>query len=192
MYLFFDTETNGLPKNMKGDPRDLDNWPRVIQLAWVLLDADFNEIDTDCNLIMPDGWTIPTEKFWIDNGYSTETNMEQGMRMPMALFRFANAINRAEFTIAHNMNFDSPIITAEMLRYGVTPQHKTKKICTMHTTTQFVGARNSRGGIKWPKLEELHEKLFGVKFDNAHDALADVRATVRCFKELTKLGIIEI
>lgn len=192
MYLFFDTETNGLPRNMNGDPRDLDNWPRVIQLAWVLLDADFNEIDTDCNLIKPDGWVIPTEKFWIDNGYSTETNMAQGMRMPMALFRFANAINRAEFTIAHNMNFDSPIITAEMLRYGVTPQQKTKKICTMHTTTQFVGARNARGGIKWPKLEELHEKLFGVKFDNAHDALADVRATVRCFKELTKLGIIEI
>jgi DNA polymerase III epsilon subunit-like protein len=191
MYLFFDTETNGLPKNMKADPRDLENWPRVIQLAWILLDKNFNEIDSFCELIAPDGWEIPNEKFWIDNGYSTEKNRTEGVEMEFLLPLFCNAINRSKVVIAHNMNFDSPVITAEMLRYDMRPIHKPKKVCTMLSTINLC-ALPGKYGHKWPKLEELHERLFGVKFENAHDALADVRATVRCFKELTKLGIISV
>lgn len=33
MYLFFDTETTGLPKNWKAPVSDLNNWPRLVQLA---------------------------------------------------------------------------------------------------------------------------------------------------------------
>jgi hypothetical protein len=29
MYLFFDTETTGLPKNWKAPVTDLNNWPRM-------------------------------------------------------------------------------------------------------------------------------------------------------------------
>jgi hypothetical protein len=35
MYLFFDTETTGLPKNYKAPVTDLNNWPRLVQLAWL-------------------------------------------------------------------------------------------------------------------------------------------------------------
>jgi len=35
MYLFFDTETTGLPKNWKAPIEDLNNWPRLVQLAWL-------------------------------------------------------------------------------------------------------------------------------------------------------------
>jgi len=30
MYLFFDTETTGLPRNWKAPVTDLDNWPRMV------------------------------------------------------------------------------------------------------------------------------------------------------------------
>ncbi len=33
MYLFFDTETTGLPRNWHAPASDLANWPRLIQLA---------------------------------------------------------------------------------------------------------------------------------------------------------------
>ena len=46
------------------------------------------------------------------------------------------------------------------------------------------------GGYKWPKLEELYRKLFGYTFDGAHDALADVEATRKCYFELKKKGIL--
>jgi hypothetical protein len=45
-------------------------------------------------------------------------------------------------------------------------------------------------GYKWPKLSELHIKLFGEDFDGAHDALADIEATARCFWEMRKLKLI--
>jgi len=38
MYLIFDTETTGLPRNFKAPITDTDNWPRVVQLAWQLHD----------------------------------------------------------------------------------------------------------------------------------------------------------
>ena len=36
MFLIFDTETTGLPRNFKEPISDVDNWPMVIQLAWQL------------------------------------------------------------------------------------------------------------------------------------------------------------
>src|SRR5690606_26410432 len=38
MYLIFDTETTGIPHNKTAPIEDLDNWPRVVQLAWQLHD----------------------------------------------------------------------------------------------------------------------------------------------------------
>ena len=37
MYLIFDTETTGLPRNFKAPITDTDNWPRVVQLGTMLL-----------------------------------------------------------------------------------------------------------------------------------------------------------
>ena len=45
-------------------------------------------------------------------------------------------------------------------------------------------------GYKWPKLSELHIKLFGEDFDEAHDASVDIEATMNCFFELKRLGVI--
>jgi hypothetical protein len=39
---------------------------------------------------------------------------------------------------------------------------------------------------------ELHWKLFGADFEGAHDALADITATVKCLFELVRLGVIPI
>ena len=38
MYLIFDTETTGLPKNYNAPISDTDNWPRAVQIAWQLHD----------------------------------------------------------------------------------------------------------------------------------------------------------
>jgi hypothetical protein len=46
------------------------------------------------------------------------------------------------------------------------------------------------GFYKWPKLAELHYKLFKTYFEEAHDASIDIKATARCFFELKNLNII--
>jgi DNA polymerase III epsilon subunit-like protein len=45
-------------------------------------------------------------------------------------------------------------------------------------------------GYKYPQLQELHKELFGVGFDDAHNSAADVEATLKCFQELKRRGIL--
>lgn len=56
----------------------------------------------------------------------------------------------------------------------------------MHNTTDFCAIKNYCGN-KWPKLSELHTKLFGTDFEEAPDASVDIKATARCFSELKGL-----
>ena len=46
------------------------------------------------------------------------------------------------------------------------------------------------GGFKYPSLTDLHQKLFGEPFKEAHNASADVEATTRCFLELIRFEVI--
>ena len=61
----------------------------------------------------------------------------------------------------------------------------------MLASTNYCAIPGSYGKFKWPKLQELYVKLFNEKFEGAHDALADIEATVKCYFELVKLSIIE-
>ena len=119
MYLFFDTETNGLPKNYNGSPMDLDNWPRIIQLAYALYNDAGELIHEHKTLIKPDGWEIPKEDFWIQHGYSTEKSLAEGVPIHDALSAFVAQINRCSRMVAHNLDFDYPVVASEMIRAGV-------------------------------------------------------------------------
>ena len=190
-YLFFDTETTGTPKDYKGNPRDLDNWPRIIQLAWAFYEDD-TLLSKQCCLIRPDGWEMPTGKFWVDNGFSQEKSMKEGMSIEAALLLFSTMLAKTDYVIAHNMAFDLPITQSEMIRLDMKVANKPKKICTMLSSKGYVAIPGPYGDFKWPKLEELHKKVFGVSFDGAHDALNDVMATAACFFELVRLGVIKL
>ena len=189
MYLFFDTETTGLPKYYGAPLEELDNWPRLVQLAWLLLDENGEEQDGQNRIIRPDGFVIPEEASAV-HGISTERALKEGIGIESALDEFVEALESTKTLVAHNISFDEKIMGAEFLRQNLQPQFLAMpKICTMHKSTDFCAIETERG-YKWPKLIELHEKLFGVSFDGAHDALADVRATARCFFELKGRGII--
>lgn len=191
MYMVFDTETTGLPKNYNAPVTDSANWPRIIQIAWVVITPEGQEVKKSSHLIKPDGWVVPTEKFWIDNGYSTEKNTEFGVPLKPLLEEFLEDSYKCTALVAHNMQFDSKIVGAELFRYEVKVRQTMPKICTKETSTNYCKLPKPKGGYKWPKLEELHTKLFGVSFEGAHDALYDVRATAVCFIELRRLGIIK-
>ena len=193
MYLIFDTETTGFIKSKKNnDPNCFEHYPHIIQLAFILLDENFYEVKTYSELIKPNNWEIPVKQFWIENGYTTKENEKKGVEISDALKVFCDAVDQSNVLIAHNMKFDHPIISAEMKRHKVTPNRKPEhKICTMMQTINFckIKKSNNSAGFKYPRLNELHFKLFNKGFEGAHDALEDVRATVRCFIELKKIKV---
>jgi len=189
MYLFFDTETTGLPRNWKAPITDLDNWPRMVQLAWLLYDNEGALVNKDAYIIRPDGFTIPEESSRI-HGITTQRAMEEGEELGSVLEAFNRQVSQAECLVAHNMSFDEKIAGAEFLRNGMAnPIPGKDSICTMSTTTDYCQLEGPYG-YKWPKLTELHHKLFGEGFEEAHDAGIDISATARCFWELRARGVL--
>lgn len=187
-YLVFDTETTGKPKDYKAPMTDVDNWPRVIQLAFNVYSREGELNASHCHLIKPDGWVIPTEKFWIDNGFNTAINEAKGIPIAEALALFIEASLDCHTMVAHNMAFDYNILGAEMIRAQISSHNKLRRICTMETGTDLCRLPSPYGrGYKWPNLTELHTKLFGTGFDGAHDAAGDVAACAKCFFKMKEL-----
>lgn len=190
MYLFFDTETTGLPENFRAPHTDTDNWPRVIQLAWVLADEKGEAVEQESLIIKPDGFTIPEESAQI-HGITTEQALAQGVDLHEALDAFEQALGRAQALVAHNISFDVNVMGAEYVRTeGDTSWLETPQVCTMKRATPYCQLPG-RYGYRWPKLIELHEILFEEDFSGAHDALADVQACRRCFFELRERGVVD-
>ena len=97
-----------------------------------------------------------------------------------------------QFIVGHNVKFDKNVLGAEIIRMGLPDIMDSKPaICTLKASTDYC-AIPGRYGYKYPNLQELHTKLFGKPFQNAHNSASDIAATEKCFWELVKIGLIEI
>ncbi|MFT7160786.1 MAG: DNA polymerase-3 subunit alpha [Bacteroidia bacterium] len=192
MYLIFDTETTGLPKSYNAPLTDFENWPRLVQLAWQLHSNDGSLISARNLIVKPDGFTIPFNAQKI-HGISTKRAEEEGHDLKLVLEEFQKDIERTKATIGHNVEFDNNIVGCEYLRTSQPNILESQlTIDTKEESTNFVAIPGGRGGkFKWPTLTELHTKLFGVPFEDAHDAAYDVDATSKCFFGLLKKGVIQ-
>lgn len=191
MYLFFDTETTGLPKCWNAPVTDVDNWPRLVQLAWMVYDGQGQLLKSRDVIVRPDGFVIPHEVSQL-HGITTEIAREKGLPLQEVMEEFVEQVEAADVLVGHNISFDVCIVGAEFERLRMmTPLFLKPKYCTMKSSTDYCKLPPKKGGsgFKSPRLSELHQILFGEGFDNAHNALADVEATARCFWELKKRGV---
>ncbi len=188
MNLFFDTETTGIPRNYKAPASDLKNWPRLVQIAWLVADDAGNEISSAEYIVKPAGYSIPAAASKV-HGITTERALQSGVEMGQVLDLVVKEISAASALIAHNMAFDEKILGCELLRAGH-PNHVEAKPrrCTMQSATDYCRIPGPYG-YKWPTLQELYRKLFNEDFAGAHRALADVRACARCYFELKRLKV---
>jgi DNA polymerase III subunit epsilon len=194
-YLVVDIETTGLPINRNNEPENVNNWPRIIQFAWILFDAEYKLITKDSHIIMQPH-RIPPDSIRI-HGITDERARKEGKEASYVLSEFINVLDKTEFVIAHNIDFDIPIIDSEFIRLGKGKQFSSKTlICTMKSSIDFCklgeGGRN-----KYPKLEELYQKCYypqirgKLKSMAAHDALNDACLAAKCFIKLKELDIID-
>jgi len=191
MYLFVDCETTGLPKNRKAPITDLNNWPRIVQLAWARYDAKHRHLETKSKIVKPEGFTIPRDAQRI-HGISTSRALAHGRPLKSVLKGLAQAAIEAKVVVAHNLQFDENVISAEFLRIGFLPPFGRKhRICTMIETTDFCRLPGPFG-YKWPTLAELHFELFDDELEEVHDAGVDVVACAKCFFELKKRRVISV
>ena len=181
MYLFFDTETTGLPKNFAAPASDTANWPRMVQLAWRLMLDEDTLIKEQEYLIQPDGWDIPPRATEV-HGITQAQAMALGVPLRRALETFTKDVEEAKRLVAHNIRFDAKIVGAELYRCGmVNVIAQRPHTCTMQMK-----------GRKWAKLGAVYEELFDKPLEGAHDALVDTRACAEVFFELKRRGYIRV
>ena len=193
MFLVFDTETTGLPKNYNAPLTDFDNWPRMVQLAWQVHDDKGRFVEAHNYIIQPEGFEIPIDAKMVHH-ISTKYATEHGKPLGEVLAIFLKSAAKATRLVGHNIDFDLCILGCEFLRKtGDNPLDKYQKVdtCT-EKTAEFCQLPGGKGGkFKLPRLEEFHQILFGEKFGDAHNAAADVEATARVFLELVRRGILD-
>ena len=193
--LFFDTETTGIPDRSAKWDVDFNDYPHIVQIAWIYGKT------AESYIIRPDGWEIPEETVAV-HGITTEYAMEHGQPFVFVIDRFIAFAQKAGLLCGHNIHFDTGIIKANILRElgheyfdanGVDQAlFKGKRIDTMRPTMKWVDARMANGRLKFPNLSELYARCFpGEKFP-AHDALSDTAAVARCLPVILELGLVEL
>lgn len=188
-YLFFDTETTGVPKNYNAPASNTSNWPRLVQLGWILTDDSGNEISSGNEIVKPEGFTIPSDASRV-HGITTEIALREGKPLKQVIEAFLKDTVGIKCFVGHNVSFDQKVVGAELYRLGITDIVSTaKSLDTMKAATNYCKIPGTYG-YKWPKLIELHRKLFGCDFEDAHDAMADITATKKCFFEMRRRNLI--
>ena len=187
-----DLETTGLPTHRGADVRDSDNWPHIVQLSWLVfnLDTGFTQIH-DHIIRLPEGVKIPKRSTEIHK-ITNELMQKKGEPLKDHLVELIEDIEQCTYLVAHNLQFDKSVLHAELWRHGIGSALeglKCLEICTMLYGTKLCNLtvpskRTGKPMRKFPKLQELHQYLFGSQFENGHNSLVDVLACFRCFYQL--------
>lgn len=186
--IVFDTETTGIPSAQS----QLEFQPYICQFAAVLCELDLEkktieEYKSINHLIKPPV-AIEYEAVAI-HGITNKVIADKPGFSAFAA-EILEAFREADIAVAHNISFDKRVLECEFERLGkmgaFLPQ---QTFDTMESTVELCQLPGNKGRFKSPRLQELHEFLLGEKFEGAHDALADVRATLNCLKQLLKRGV---
>jgi DNA polymerase III, epsilon subunit and related 3''-5'' exonucleases len=195
MLVFLDTETTGLPKKRHASTFRTSNWPRIVEIAWIECNEEGTVRAEYTNIIRPESFEIPADAAAI-HGITTSRALKRGVPINPVLREFHNSLLRSSYLIGHNLDFDTKVVLAEYIRAGLFwPYFQflwKKQICTMTSSKNFCRIRTGKGYYKYPKLSELHFKLFGRAPDEKHQALEDARTCMKCYFELKKRKIIKI
>jgi len=191
--VFFDVETTGLPLNWNASYTNTDNWPYIVQIAWIQSKAESSDIIQEKDIILkPDNFSIPPASEKI-HGISNTEAIKQGWDRKRVLETFAQVIANSDYIVAHNANFDINVLRCELIRNNIEDPFNNKQIiCTMQSATDYCAIPSFNGNYKWPSLAELYFKLFNKGFEEAHNAKYDIKATYECFWELVSKNLILI
>ncbi len=194
--LVFDIETTGLPTSSRDKIGNFNNWPKVIQLAWILFDDEGKKISHNADYIKINE-SIPLRVIEI-HGITDEKLKNEGRDAKEVFKEFLADLNNCHTVIGHNIEFDGKVLEVDLIRNGFKPSiSKKKMVCTMLSSIDYCRIYNSNGrnnSYKYPKLEELYQHLFypneyGFSIRNKHDAIIDSAITAKCYFELIKNNI---
>jgi DNA polymerase-3 subunit epsilon len=217
----FDTETTGLPKSKIINELTLQLWPHIVQFSYIIYDTVLKKIIKTVDLIIriPENINISDEVSDI-HGITNFISQTSQYKIEDALIHFSkDYLNYGiDLIVGHNLSFDINMLKVELMREIINNQNNSNDkrmflqlleslddmnpdsqelYCTMQKTIELCNlkAKTKYGKeyVKFPKLNELHMKLFNSQPRNLHNSLNDVLICLRCYYMLEyKVDITEI
>jgi len=203
--LVFDTETTGLPKTKIMSPDTLNLWPHIVQFSYVIYDINLNDIVGSSNNIVKisEELTIPEDSVKI-HGITKDISNMKGSHLNIILKDFFYHLRNVDLLVGHNVSFDINMVKVELMRmiYLNESQDETKLYKTdLHLLTNFKNIcctlkdsiqlckietldKYGKPYFKYPKLVELHQKLFESTPNNLHNSFNDILITLRCYVKM--------
>lgn len=203
--LVFDTETTGLPKDRYASINDLEMWPHIVQLSYILYDTDSQKmLSCKDHIIKIDPSVDITEGSIAIHGITRTICQRKGIPISDALAEFNKFLREADRIVGHNVSFDKKMVMVENKRnkiphyFSLMGVHKSE-CCTMKHFTEkcaieVINKNTGKSYHKYPTLTELHNHFFKFKPKSTHDAMADVLICLRCYvygihqQDITKEG----
>ncbi|WP_163716415.1 3'-5' exonuclease [Mangrovibacterium lignilyticum] len=184
--LFIDIETSDMPKRWNAPTAKVDEWPFILQIAWVVCKKG--------------GELIAKRDFYVKqkdipigevasrlHGITVDVLEEKGEERRVVLNTLAADLELYKpMIVGHFLEFDKRMLEVGFSREDIVRNFdQLPRFCTMLYTRK---PKDIFGGGSYMRLNELYQSLFGEKLSDQHNALADAEATKDCFFELVKRG----
>jgi DNA polymerase III epsilon subunit-like protein len=168
----FDTETTGLIDNHSVK---LDRQPEVIEFAAAWVDwEDLTTLVIQYSTLIKPSKELPDKIKEIT--HLDDSDLAGCPSFASVSDRIASLLTEADAVCGHNLSYDMEMIDLEFERLGKRLTWPQQRICTVEQTIHIKGDRISLG--------DLHLLLTGALHVDAHRAMPDVMATLRCLTEI--------
>ena len=189
--LCFVTETTGLPKKENRHTPHYENlecWEpcRMLSIAWIIYNDDFETIESSHYIIKPDGFTISEESIAI-HGITAKYANDHGVPIDTVFEKLSIALKLCNTIVTHALIFHLNVLKSELFRYSkleLLNELETKEtVCTMTLAKE-------RGLLKRnPNLNTLYFTIFKEQLPQPtrHKAAYDVIYILDCYRHLCSL-----
>lgn len=193
--LIIDTETNGLPLDHNKDFHHTNNWPRLLQLSWMvckklntepLISYTWHQLfllKRDTRNIRPFNFDLDQDSTLI-HGITKDFLLEAGDELKTVLLDFLDIAAKCDTIIGHNIDFDLNVIKCEMKRCGIseTTVLENKSYCTMKNSKDH--CEIGEPPYKYPSLSETYNHFFNKQIGIDHNSVFDAFITMKCYNKL--------
>lgn len=184
--LFVDTETSGLPPDWNLPYAVEQNWPYIVQVAWLIYTREGEQVKAANHYMpLPAGVTIDPSSAKV-HGLTPEFLQERGEDRGTVMQQLHDDLAHYQpLVVAHFMELDLHMIGAGFHRAHLdNPLQHLPTFCTMKLTEGFVRPVQQR----YLHLGDLYTRLFQEPLLHQHDAWVDAQAVAQCFFEMQRKG----
>jgi hypothetical protein len=180
MKILFKVESYLEPEDLDAPVTDLDKWPRITGLSWIVISNE--------NKIVR-GFRFKIKHTVGETGFPPELQKieeEQGNPAKYIIDRFLSYYDSADVLIAHGLKRNFGLLAAEAIRYKSRAKTRIEsKFCTIEDVDPILYADDER------TLSALYFSLFGSYIDDDLEPTKELSALAEIVEEIVLRGALK-